>query len=154
MTADSGKVEFYLPYLLLVEGVGDRKFLYHLMRQNDGIPKQFDVYDCGGRSGFGKFLRTHRLAEDFIQNVKAVLIISDNDDADSFQAVCNELASASFPVPLAAGTVASENDKPKVVIYMLPHDQEGNLEHLCLPSAYAKWGYVEAPLNTLSLIHI
>jgi hypothetical protein len=78
----------------------------------------------------------------FITNVKAVLVISDNDSDpnESFKQVREQLAKAKgFPIPQAEQTPARAAGKPIVVVLMIPIGTEGNLESLCLHSAYEKW---------------
>jgi len=141
---------FEKPWVLLCEGVGDKRFYQHLFAERQ-VGEFFSLHcpsrNGGGRSEFGRFLDTHSADETFIANVKAVLIISDNDSdpAASFKEVQDELKKAGgFPIPISERTPAKENGKPTVVVMMIPFNAEGNLESLCLASAYHKWPLKEA----------
>jgi hypothetical protein len=86
--------EYARPWLILCEGESDKRFLQGLIDVR-GLPQEFQVEhpgiegDSGGRSKFGAFLRGISTSESFIENVRAVLVVSDNDDvpADSFREV-------------------------------------------------------------------
>lgn len=140
------------PWLLLCEGMGDKRFFESLFKEN-GIGADFHIryphkdgkYN-GGRSNFGSDLLAISMDETFITNVKAVLVVSDNDTAESFAEVQTELKQASLAIPDAAEKVASQKSGPKVVVLMVPRDCHGNLESLCLTSAYDKWPLKE-PLD-------
>jgi hypothetical protein len=97
----------------------------------------------GGRSAFGSDLLSISINETFIKNVRAILIVSDRDTEQSFAEVQNELRKVkTFPIPTAERVAAKAKTKecPHIVILMVPMDKSGNLETLCLESAYAKWG--------------
>lgn len=133
------------PWLLLCEGMGDKRFFESLFKAK-GIGADFHIrfphrdgkYN-GGRGNFGSDLLAISMDETFITNVKAILVVSDNDTEASLAEVQHELKKASLPVPDAAGKVAAQKDRPKVVVLMVPSDAQGNLESLCLTSAYDKW---------------
>lgn len=136
------------PWLLLCEGESDRLFLNALIEAR-GIPRNFQVeHPCvgdnpGGNTGFGRRLQTlYDTSESFRDSIKAVLIVSDNDDdiAASFANVKNQLKIAKFPTPDHERIVARKKDYPSITIMMVPHDEQGNLETLCGDPAHQKWG--------------
>jgi len=141
--------KFDRPYLLLCEGPGDQRFFHRLIEQHQ-IGDDFSIrYPhkegkwAGGRSSFSADLRVVSVNEDFIKNVRAILVVSDRDDdpEKSLAEVKAEIAKVSgLPVPAKEGVVAKNEGNPRVVILMLPTVGDGNLETLCLESAYAKWG--------------
>lgn len=145
------------PYVLLCEGVGDVRFFNRLFDVR-GIGNDFTVrvpiingeYAGGGRPQFGRYLSSISVDQAFSDNVKALLIVSDNDSvpADSFAEVREQIRLAkTFALPDAEQTVARAKDSPAVVVLMLPIGAPGNLESLCLEAAYSKWP-LEAHLNT------
>src|ERR1700688_5144443 len=103
---------FDRPWLLLCEGDGDRRFFDRLIKQHNIGSGQFDVHyptkgdnSTGGRGKFGAWLSTIQMSPTFRANVKAVLIVPDNDDkhAKSIGDVMGGLvATNGFPVPAAA----------------------------------------------------
>ncbi len=97
----------------------------------------------GGRGKFGAFLRTiHKTSPSFRENVKAVLIVSDNDDdmQESFRLVKAGLEqSGGFGIPDAERVVARSEGYPLVVVVMIPMGTLGNLETIALEAAYSKW---------------
>src|SRR5437588_9992201 len=105
--------EFDRPWLVLCEGEGDRCCLLALLKHL-GIEGNFQVEHSGeeggtgGRSKFGKRLQTlFDSSQSFVDNVKAVLVVSDNDEnpIDSFNQVKQQLRMAGFPVPTAERAV-------------------------------------------------
>jgi hypothetical protein len=137
--------EFDKPYLLLCEGVGDKLFFDRLI-ENRNIERCFSTHYPArhghGRSAFGSFLLSASINESFISTVKAILIVSDNDDnqVKSFTEVQEEVKKTELPVPQAVQLVATSKEYPRVVVLMIPIGDVGNLESLCLQSAHSKWG--------------
>ena len=142
---------FDRPWLLLCEGESDKRFLDRLLEAR-AIGSNFFVQfpdrhesQQAGRSLFGHYLNTiATTSESFHQNVRAVLIISDNDDnpGNSFAEVQTQLlAAGGFGVPDADQAVAKADGFPDTVILMIPFGERGNLETLCLPAAYHKWPF-------------
>jgi hypothetical protein len=131
------------PFVLLCEGLGD-----HFEARNIGsdfsvrVPFIAGQY-AGGRSQFGRYLSSISVDEAFVENVKVVLIVSDNDTdpAVSFAEVQEEIRSSkTFPAPTAELAIARSKDGPAVVVLMLPMgDGPGNLESLCYEAAMTKW---------------
>lgn len=144
------------PFLLLCEGESDKRFFDHLITSRAKIEKSFQVKfpsrdndKSGGNSKFGTWLNTAFKVPAFKKNVKAVLVVSDNDSNGmaSFEALQRVLTAAQgFPIPRADRTVAKAEGFPSIVIFMLPHGELGSLETLCLGPAYGKWP-IEASLN-------
>jgi hypothetical protein len=146
------------PYLLLCEGVGDLRFYKRLFEARN-IGADFTVRVpfidgkyAGGRPQFGRYLTSISVDQAFADNVKAVLIVSDNDTvpADSFAEVQEQLRKAEiFAVPNAEMEVARKKDSPAVVTLMLPMGSvAGNLESLCLNAANSKWPDITPHLDT------
>jgi hypothetical protein len=141
--------EFEKPWLILCEGEDDKKLIDRLIRArklDDRFYVQFPGLkgNTGGRSRFGAYLKTvaSEASESFIKNVKAVLIVSDNDTNPkaSFEEVQAELRKAGgFSVPPTERVVAKARGFPHVVVLMLPKDVAGNIETLCVAAAYRKW---------------
>ncbi|MGY3366231.1 hypothetical protein ACVWZL_003356 [Bradyrhizobium sp. GM2.4] len=141
--AAGGGQEFDKPFVLLCEGVGDQRFYLKLF-EGRNIGADFSIRVAGGVSNFGSDLANIAVSESFLANVKAVLVVADNDSepSESFEAVQAEIKKApDFGVPAAEQTVAkSKNGLPPVVVLMLPIGAPGNLECLCLEAAHAKFG--------------
>jgi hypothetical protein len=134
------------PFLILCEGVSDKHFFDRLIAKRQ-IENCFQVKfphrgddKTGGRSKFGAWLDVVADSEDFLTNIRAVLVVSDNDDASSFTEVKKSLEKAEkFSIPANVREVAQSTDLPALVILMVPIDSFGNLESLCLSAAYKKW---------------
>jgi hypothetical protein len=144
------------PFLILCEGEGDKRFLDNLIEHRD-MPNEFQIRfpdrgntGQGGRSKFGPWLSDVRaVSEDFQQNIKAILLISDNDEtpAKSFGEVQESLRrSGGFPVPENERTVARIRDFQPLVVLMIPIGDPGNLETLCVEAALDKWPQIRARL--------
>jgi hypothetical protein len=147
------------PHALLCEGMSDKRFYERLFSQrNIGadftimVPTVEGQYQGGGRSQFGRYLKSISVNQSFAENVKAVLIVSDNDEdpAASFKEVQDELREAKyFPIPNEELVAATMKEAPTVVVLMLPMGGViGNLETLCLQSAYSKWPDIRPHLDT------
>jgi hypothetical protein len=145
------------PWLVLCEGEGDKRFFDRLIEFR-GIPNEFQVRfpdragdPTGGRAKFGKWLDTQYVSsEDFRRNIKAVLIVSDNDQApaDSLQEVLRALREAKgYAAPTAERTVARKSGYPSLVILMIPDRRPGNLETMCVQAALNKWPAIKDPLD-------
>jgi hypothetical protein len=146
---------FDRPWLLLCEGPGDQRFFERLFETHN-IGQDFSIRFPhregkwnGGRSAFGNDLKLISVGQSFIDEVKAILIISDNDSdpAKSFAEVQAELQKAGFGVPPAERIISRKAGYPHVVALMLPIGKLGNLETLCLEAAHSKWG-LKAELDT------
>ncbi len=144
------------PWLILCEGESDRRFFNQLI-ETRAIPNEFQVRfpsrsptdRTGGRSRFGPWLMAATLNTGW-PSIRAVLIVSDNDDSPnaSFEEVRASLAAGDWrAIPTAEGQVAKAKNFPDTVIQMVPSNQIGGLEDLCLLAAYSKWQNIEAPLG-------
>ena len=144
------------PWLILCEGESDKRF-FHQLIETRAVPNDFQIRfpgrtptdKTGGRSRFGTWLAGATLNSGW-DNIRAVLIVSDNDDdaSASFEEVRASLKAGDWPaVPAAEGQVAKAKDFPHTVIQMVPSGQVGGLEDLCLSASYAKWQNIEAPLG-------
>src|SRR5713101_7357263 len=74
------------PFVLLCEGDSDKRFFDRLIAKR-GIENSFQVRfphrgndKRAGRSRFGTWIDLAVQSEDFIRNIRAVLVVSDNDD--------------------------------------------------------------------------
>ena len=150
-----GPNTFDRPWLILCEGISDKRFFNHLIEAHDIGNGRYDVYfprnendQTGGRTKVGAWLSLMmKTSETFQENVKAVLIISDNDDDPdlSFREIQASLrAAGGFGVPERERTVVQQPGYPAILIFMIPPGEPGNLETLCLPAAYSKWPFKEA----------
>ncbi len=157
MSLGPGAANFDKPYVLLCEGVGDQRFYHKLFEQRRigsdfcvRVPYMEGKYG-GGITNFGSDLSNISVNESFLANVKAVLVVADNDsDMEvSFANVQAELKKANgFGVPSVERTVAtSKHGLPAVVVLMIPMGRTGNLESLCLEAAYSKFG-IQSALDT------
>lgn len=147
------------PWLILCEGESDRLFFQALIETRGIDPNRTRFHiehpsvgdnEPGGRSGFGRRLRSlYETSETFRENIKAVLVTSDNDDdpQTSLAEVRSQLRLANFPTPDAERTIGRKNLYPDVIILMVPQGP-GNLETLCIEAAHQKWG-LQAELNAL-----
>ena len=147
---------FERPWVILCEGRSDKEFFHKLLRnRNVGVGK-FEIYfpsqranDAGGKDKFGQWLSLNYMVRpEFKRNVKAILIVADNDDDPdaSFAGIQTGLRKVSFPVPEHKGIVAKKDNYPDVVVLGIPDGQAGCLETLCLRAAYNKWN-IEQPLH-------
>jgi hypothetical protein len=146
------------PFLVLCEGEGDKRFLENLILFRH-IPDEFQIRfpdraqtGQGGRSKFGPWLSdVFAASESFRQNIKAILLMSDNDEvpADSFREVQDSLRrSDGFPIPQAEQTVERKQNFPPVSILMVPIGAPGNLETLCERAYLDRWPAIRVPLDT------
>lgn len=139
------------PWLVLCEGAGDRWFIDRLIKSRGIAPGKFTVRypNKGGRGDFGNYLAALQLDASFRSNVKAILVVADNDDSpeDSFKLIRTQLEKVKFlAAPKQDRQVASTHGLLHACIAMIPFNNAGNLETLCLKAAYEKWG-LEGALN-------
>ncbi len=144
-----GDNDFSKPWFLLCEGQADKRFLDSLLQQR-GLEGEFRIEHpqreedgAGGRGKFGAKLNGLLANESFLQSVKGILVVSDNDDDPnaSFADVQQQLRQVEgIEVPHAPRVVVRNRGLPAVSVLMIPFDgSPGNLESVCLPSAYEKW---------------
>lgn len=134
--------------LLICEGDDDKGFLETLIKDR-GLP-DFQVChaaECnekrvGGKSGFEHALTGFSAITGFSTILKAILIVTDNDTADSFDKVCSALTKNllqnNFSAPSKPDSVGSIHTKP-LAILMIPRNEIGDLEKICLPAIHKKW---------------
>jgi hypothetical protein len=137
-------LEFKKSRFLLCEGDDDKGFLETLIQQHN-LP-DFQVCqaaECnekkqGGRSGFRYSLDSGiRVLSGFAQ-LRAILIVSDNDKQHSFREVQDELTAAGIAPPNTAGEAFVIFGKPAAVL-LVPTANYGDLESLCLPEIHRVW---------------
>jgi hypothetical protein len=76
-------------------------------------------------------------------------VVTDKDDneTESFELVQKQIAKAlGFPVPTAERIAAKSVGFPSIVVLMVPLEENGNLETLCLYAAEDKW-HLSTALN-------
>lgn len=106
----------------------------------------------GGWTKFGKWLKGIRLDPVF-SSIPAFIVVADNDEnpAQRFSEIRRQLQDAGWcGVPSKPLQIVSspKNEDPKIAVIMLPGANEaGNLETLCLKSAYDKWANLRRPLD-------
>ena len=142
----SPSFEFTKPRFVLCEGPDDKQFLETLTKVRPGMP-EFQVRhaaECndkqqGGRSGFRLCLDDGIRAFAGFSQLRAFLIVSDNDAVSSFGDVQEELKAAGHAPPTDANSVGNILGKP-VAIRMIPNPVAlGDLESLSLPTIHERW---------------
>jgi|SRR5579863_1401555 len=138
--------EFTKPRFLICEGFDDKGFLEALVANRPALP-EFQILhaaECndkkqGGRSGFRLSLDSSIRTFAGFGQLKAFLIVSDNDTANSFREVQDEIRAAGHIPPPDANSVGDILGKP-VAVYMVPNiNTFGDLETLSLPTIYKTW---------------
>ncbi len=96
--------------VLLCEGESDLRF-FHRLIEDRGLDGRLYVqfpdrgeHRTGGRTNFGWWLQENRtVSETFRTKVEAILLVADKDDneAESFGIVQQQIQTSGFPVPLA-----------------------------------------------------
>jgi hypothetical protein len=121
--------------VLLCEGSGDKNFLEQLVAVRS-LPDFYithprEGHDPGGRPGFTSRLSALRLQHGF-NSVIGILVISDNDDNQTgkFEEVRTLIHNAGFRAPNRAYEFVA--GPPAVGVMMIPRDENGQLETLCL----------------------
>ncbi len=140
---------FHGPWFVICEGPGDKCFLDRLL-QHHGLREQFDVAypSAQGRGAIPKGLTTFiETSVSFQENVRGIIIVSDNDEdmAVSLKELTDGLKKEKkFKPPTAVQQLSRTDGLPPLAILMIPIGQTGNLESICLPGAYQKWGLKNA----------
>lgn len=144
-------MRFDRPWLIACEGPGDKNVLdrlisHHVLDQRFVV--QFPGKELGGSPGRGGIVPWLDLAyetdTEFRRNVKAVLIIADNDDVpeDSFKEILVGLKKAKAlktALPTKAQEVVRTAGMPDLSILMIPIGERGAIESLCVAAAYSSW---------------
>jgi hypothetical protein len=138
--------DFTKPRFLLCEGDDDKGFLEALIENRPGLP-EFQIChaaECnankqGGRSGFRLSLDGGIRPLSGFGQLRAILIVSDNDTASSFADVQTELRAVGHTPPPSVNSVGSVFGKP-VAVFMIPRASTlGDLESLSLPAIHQTW---------------
>jgi len=155
MMSKCGKTprDYKKQYLILGEGTTEQNFFYHLLKKNNLLDNYTTDY-AGGFDNLVNYLESIKNSEDFIDNVKAVLLVADNDDingSNRFDILQSRLRNTNcwgIPDTPLQLVDAIESNLPKLAIMMLPEaGKDGNIETLCLESALHKWPDIKDPLN-------
>jgi len=150
MLLKSDKPEYTKPYLILGEGQTECNLFYNLLRKHD-FADNFNTDYAGGKAQFTRKLNSIRPNEDFITNVKAILLVADNDSdcCQAFADMQRQLRDTGWcgipnePLKL----VESKENLASIAIMMMPESNKlGNTEQLCLEAAFSKWSDIQGPL--------
>lgn len=140
---------FTKPRFLLCEGDDDKGFLETLIREQ-GLPDfqichaaecneaGADAKGVGGRSGFKHSLAGFPPITGFA-NLRAILIVTDNDKASSFLEVRDALTDNGYTAPATVADLGSVQGKPVAILMLPSHAENGDLEKLCLPEIHRVW---------------
>lgn len=148
---------FTQPRFLLCEGDDDKSLMEAIIHEH-GLPA-FQVChaaECnsagadgrgvGGRSGFHHALDSGVPLLKGFDDLRAFLLVSDNDKATSFREVQDELRVAGHTPPAAPSGLGTAYGKP-VAVFLIPTHEYGDLEKLCLPEIHRKWPKAEECVN-------
>jgi hypothetical protein len=134
---------------LLCEGDDDRGFLENIISQRD-LPQfqvcpaaEFNPQDVGGRPGFTGALKGIQLLPGFDTILRAILIVTDNDNLESFRETQEALRINGHTPPPSPRQVGRIFDKPVAILMIPSDDTQGNFESLCLPEIFHKWPNAE-----------
>jgi Protein of unknown function (DUF3226) len=134
---------FTKPRFMLCEGDDDKAFFDSLIATRR-LPEfqvctSFECGGIGGKTGFSASLKGMEVLSGW-RNLKALLIVADNDVVDaSFAETQDALAANNHTPPPDPTGIGNMLGKP-VTILMIPDARTaGDLEKLCLPAIYAKW---------------
>lgn len=136
---------------LLCEGHDDKAFFETLIANRPGMP-EFQVRhsaECntaapdgrgvGGRSGFRHCLDSGIKVLAGFGQLRAMLIVSDNDTNKSFGDVQIEVQKAGHTPPPTTNAIGSVIGKPLAVLMVPTATIYGDLESLSLPAIYQTW---------------
>ena len=133
----------------MCEGNDDKDFLeiliksrglpeFQICRSDECNTKGGDGKGVGGRSGFEHSLEGFKPIKGYGE-VQALLLISDNDSAQSFAEVQQAFLKNGHVPPNAPDAVGSIDGKPAAVLMIPSASQFGDLEFLCLPEIHRIW---------------
>jgi hypothetical protein len=133
----------------MCEGDDDKGFLealikvrclpdFQICRADECNTMGQDGKGVGGRSGFEHSLAGFKPTKGF-GNVKAILIVSDNDKTGSFAEVQDAFTKNGHTPPAVASALGSIDGKPAAVLMIPSPTQNGDLESLCLPEIHRVW---------------
>ncbi|MCA1635306.1 MAG: hypothetical protein LC802_16850 [Acidobacteria bacterium] len=149
-------IEYTKERLILCEGSSDKTFFTELIRARELPDYQVQFphganETTGGVSKFRRFLEAAALNEDFINTVRGILVVADNDDnpGGQFYQVTTQILDAGYGVPSGELQFArSRPPLPPVAVMMLPLGRgRGNLESVVKLAALAKWPTLATPLE-------
>lgn len=132
---------------ILCEGQDDKNFLEALARRSQ---LSFQVKSSselskdsttGGRPGFIPALAGFHVQSGF-DDLRGVLIVTDNDNDKAFKDTQRVLTANGYTPPNTSTELGYINGKP-VRILLIPPNQHGDLEALCLPAVLEKWPYAK-----------
>lgn len=156
----SNPIKYEKDWLILCEGSSDQALLRELInrRQLPDFQVQHPFREDDGSGGWTKFgrflLEQWRISQTFQDEVKAILVVADNDSNPQtrFGEIQGQIGSAGgFGVPNRPQEVARAAGFPDVVVLMLPMGgQAGCLEDLLLEAMYSKWNLRTEVNNYLS----
>jgi Protein of unknown function (DUF3226) len=142
--------------IILCEGEGDKAFFRHLIEHRK-LPLFAIITpnppEPGGRPGYQARLRSLRVESRQFENVRGVLVVSDNDDSlvKSFNEVVGHIDQAEgYGVPQKPLQIVQprQADHPLLAVMMIPWTKTtGNLESLCLISMYHHYPEVKKCLE-------
>jgi hypothetical protein len=139
--------------LIIGEGITDRAFFTKLLLSRGMTGFEIDQAtkthedQSGGIDKMGQHLRLVAVQEDFIQNIKSIVLVSDNDDGNAFKRVCIQVEEAGYNVPDAPQQMVKTPHKPEIGILLIPPESPGCLETLCFNAAKRKWPDLGEPLR-------
>ena len=90
---------------------------------------------AGGRSGFEHAIKEFPIISNF-KRVKGFVIVTDNDNPNSFKETCQKLHGCE--VPGSRDSIGKLDGRPLRVV-LLPDGEYGDLERLCLDVLIGKW---------------
>jgi hypothetical protein len=147
--------EFRQQKLVVCEGKTDKRFFDALLRAR-GI-NGFDVFypiideerdEGGGIDKVGAHLKRIGVQEDFIQTVRSIVVVGDNDNANALDRACTQVSEAGYTRPSAVAGMVRTKGRPNLAILLLPQQHPGCLETLCQQAADTKWPNLIRPLQT------
>jgi hypothetical protein len=146
-------VVYSQPKLIMGEGKADKVFFDQLFKAHSLQEFQSDSPVLGpdkrgGASKFGTYLLGISVSQSFIDNVKKIVMVGDNDEANSFANICDQLVAAGYTRPTAPKQFVQTTGKPDIAVLMIPDAHPGCLETLCFAAASTRWQTLPGPLNT------
>lgn len=126
--------------IALCEGKADASFLTLLAEDRGltGVRVSFPDQGTGGGFGkdaFGKFLSAVVAKPGFGRHVKALAIFGDNDAANAFQQIADQIPTDVYVKPVTAGVIAEGAGRIPTAVFLYPDDEVGSLETLILRSS-------------------
>jgi len=156
--AEESFKSFIKTRFILCEGEDDKGFLETIIKER-GIPEfqvchaaQCNSERTGGKDGFAKALPGFEATTGFSDVLKALLIVTDNDELGSsfhhIQHMLTNIKECECIPPETVKDVGNIAGKPLAVLMIPSAEIEGNLETLCLPETHRKWPDAKKCVNT------